>query len=218
MYPGGVRPRPTLAALALLAALGCRPAAKVEAPASEAANAAHVDDARARARPDSATPDQPLELASFDTFLGLRLGDTRADAIARFGEPVYVDRDADFDSLYFVLIEDRLADDGPPGLGDEYLFVVRSDNGTNKVFNIQAMLGDYAEQGIHDPRLRLLGVHLDEITAGLGNPTHSHAGFNTYEYVDDERGLSIEVEFVCYEHDGLRCTEIWVSWFDARWY
>ncbi len=208
-----------LATSVLVTLLGCRrvPATVVEPEAEPASPPAVVVEQPPTAAPasepsrSSAEP-EPTTLASFESFLGLRFGDTREQVVARHGQPPYSEPDSDLDTWYFVMTMDTDPADGPPGVYDDFLFVVTIDNTNNRVFNIQANEGDYAAAGIDDPLVRLIGTPLSEVVEMFGEPLASHAGFNTYSYVDETRGVAIDIEFVCYDHNDYICSEIWVTW------
>jgi hypothetical protein len=205
----------SLVLVGLFAVLGCRaaPAPETTAPETTAPAPVFVEQPELTAKP-APTPAPTLTLASFDAFMGLRYGDTLEDVRRLWGEAAYAEIDDEGDdTYYYVMTEDTVPDDGPPGAGDDFLFVITIDKATSRVFNLQANTGDYAANGIEDPLLRFLGAPLSEVEATFGPPTRAHAGFNTYEYVDEDRNLELQVEFLCYDWEEFRCRELWVTWY-----
>lgn len=209
----------SLLALALLLTTGCRqvPASLATATPNDpvAAPATTPVEQPGRAPSGSESASAPTSIADFDTFMGLRRGDKLADMLAKFGEAPYQELGADsgLDTYYYGLVEDTDPDDGPPNAGDDYLFVVTVDRASGWVFNLEAMAGDYAAFQLDDPRLDLLGAPREQILTTFGEPTREDSGFHTYEHLVGEE-LIMDVEFVCYDHDELRCTEIWVTWYE----
>jgi hypothetical protein len=164
--------------------------------------------------PEPTPEPEPVGLAAFESFLGLRYGDTVTQLHERHGPPPYSESGDEFDTLYYVMTEDTIPGDGPPGAGDDFLFVVTINRADGRIFNIEAKAGDYATAGIDDPLLRYLGAPLDEIKASFGDPIDVSSGFHSYEHIDEARNLEIEIAFVCYEFEDFLCTELWVYWYD----
>lgn len=203
---------PTLVCVLMLAALGCRTPASV-APEPQPAPTPVPAPVFIEQPTAETEATQPPTLASFESFLGLRYGDTVTQMIERHGEPVYSMASGELDTFYYVLIEDTIEDDGPPGPGDDFLFVITTDHASGRIFNLQ-ILAHERQAELDDPLLRFLGAPLSEVVASFGEPPRAESGFHTYEYVDEARNLEIEVEFVCYDFDDWICNELWVTWFE----
>jgi hypothetical protein len=193
--------------------VGCRaPTTASPTPAPAPAPAPVFVEHEQNVEPEPAP--KPVGIASFESFLGLNYSDTLAQLHARHGQPTYSEAGEELDTHYYVMIEDTIPDDGPPGAGDDFLFVITVNHADGRIFNIQANSGDYAAAGIDDPLVRYVGAPLAEIKASFGEPVDAESGFHRYEHFDEARNLEIEVEFVCYEFDDWQCNELWVTWYE----